>query len=657
MAEYNYDESGNMASYFIITFLALLLVPFTISLIPSRSRNANKPSPCDCGPCIEQRKRARGSKIQLPGKKMSFVIVGWIAFAYLCWKVAGAKSDNQIYNPFEILGISSGLGEKEIKSHYKKLSKQFHPDKVRVTANETIEMIQDRFVKLTKAYKALTDPVIRENWEKYNNPDGRQEVSTGIALPAWIVAGHNNIYVLGVYAILIGGLLPVLVGRWWFGNRRKTKDGVNVNSAAAFFKNLKEDSTEADVVRVLASAYPFEVVPSGKESTDALEVEVREAVGPTVWAGIAGEDARQRRAMILLYAHLLRLNVNKALAKVQSSPLSFFRTPVLLNALLTISQSRNWLAPTLAIMRLNAFFTQALPPATVPKHQLAQLPSVKPSEVSANDNNYAAYADTLEGQSDGRVADVRKALNHWGRVEIVDVSFRVIGERIIVPSSIVYLVVKLRVAPPGAEPAKPAEADGENVKRLGRLAEERELAFLNSRKDAEDLQPGQTFSGGAHAPFWPGGALPAPTRKPSWWIVLGDNKSNRVIIPPLKVSDVPWRRTGETSDFRAYKIQFQAPQNTGFFTWRVHVVSDSYVGEEVVQDISMKIDDVSALTADERGEEDEISDPEEDTIAGQMAAMRGGNVKKISPQDEESDEESSTDDDKSSDSDSDSDSD
>jgi hypothetical protein len=27
---------------------------------------------------------------------------------------------------------------------------------------------------------------------------------------------------------------------------------------------------------------------------------------------------------------------------------------------------------------------------------------------------------------------------------------------------------------------------------------------LNSRKDAEDLQPGQAFSGGAHAPFWPG---------------------------------------------------------------------------------------------------------------------------------------------------------
>jgi translocation protein SEC63 len=96
----------------------------------------------------------------------------------------------------------------------------------------------------------------------------------------------------------------------------------------------------------------------------------------------------------------------------------------LLNALLTISQSRNWLTPTLAIMRLHAFFAQALPPAPSPRHQLAQLPDIKLSEVATNDNNYAAFTRTLEEQSDGRVVDVRKALDRWGRVEIVDISFR-----------------------------------------------------------------------------------------------------------------------------------------------------------------------------------------------------------------------------------------
>lgn len=201
------------------------------------------------------------------------------------------------------------------------------------------------------------------------------------------------------------------------------------------------------------------------------------------------------------------------------------QTPLLLSALLTISQSRNWLAPTLAIMRLHAFFAQALPPAPAPRHQLAQLPGVKLTEAPPNDDNYVAFARTLEEQADGRLVDVRKALSQWGRVQIVDVSFRgsfplapvlvhvliflVIGERLITPSSIVYLVVKLRVAPPGAELQTEETMDGEEVKRLGRAVEEREVAFLNSRKDAEDLQPGQVFSGGAHTPFWPGVRLGA----------------------------------------------------------------------------------------------------------------------------------------------------
>ena len=37
MASYNYDESGNMALYFIITVLSIILVPFTLSFLLSSS--------------------------------------------------------------------------------------------------------------------------------------------------------------------------------------------------------------------------------------------------------------------------------------------------------------------------------------------------------------------------------------------------------------------------------------------------------------------------------------------------------------------------------------------------------------------------------------------------------------------------------------------
>ena len=38
MANYNYDEAGNMAAYFLLTFLSIILIPLTISsLTPSKS--------------------------------------------------------------------------------------------------------------------------------------------------------------------------------------------------------------------------------------------------------------------------------------------------------------------------------------------------------------------------------------------------------------------------------------------------------------------------------------------------------------------------------------------------------------------------------------------------------------------------------------------
>ena len=59
----------------------------------------------------------------------------------------------------------------------------------------------------------LTDEKIRKNWLEWNNPDGPQATSMGIALPKWIVESQNNIWVLGFYGLLFGGALPAVVVR------------------------------------------------------------------------------------------------------------------------------------------------------------------------------------------------------------------------------------------------------------------------------------------------------------------------------------------------------------------------------------------------------------------------------------------------------------
>lgn len=63
-----------------------------------------------------------------------------------------------------------------------------HPDKAvpDVEKNETVDVINDRWVEISKAFKALTDEDVRSNYEKYGNPDGRQSFSIGIALPQMV---------------------------------------------------------------------------------------------------------------------------------------------------------------------------------------------------------------------------------------------------------------------------------------------------------------------------------------------------------------------------------------------------------------------------------------------------------------------------------------
>ena len=109
----------------------------------------------------------------------------------------------------------------------------------------------------------------------------------------------------------------------------------------------------------------------------------------------------------------------------------------------------------------------------------------------------------------------------------------------------------------------------------------------------------------------------------------------------MKITDVPHADSRHPDTYRSYKMQFQAPQNVGLFTWKVFVVSDTFVGDEAVRDITLKIDDPSVLAADDTNAEDDISEPEEDSLAGQMALMRGGSVKKRP--EESDDDESSTD--------------
>src|SRR3954453_10688149 len=131
----------------------------------------------------------------------------------------------------------------------------YHPDKIRPdpSKNETMDMLNERFVELTKAYKALTDEEVRNHYLQYGHPDGKQSFSIGIALPQFIVIEGNGKYVLMVYGALLGVLLPCIVGKWWYGSQRYTKERVLVASAGNIFREYKENMPEGGIISALSS--------------------------------------------------------------------------------------------------------------------------------------------------------------------------------------------------------------------------------------------------------------------------------------------------------------------------------------------------------------------------------------------------------------------
>ncbi len=65
---------------------------------------------------------------------------------------------------YEILGISKGADEKEIKSAYRKMAKKYHPD-----ANPDNKEAEEMFKKVGEAYEVLSDPQKRAAYDQYGH--------------------------------------------------------------------------------------------------------------------------------------------------------------------------------------------------------------------------------------------------------------------------------------------------------------------------------------------------------------------------------------------------------------------------------------------------------------------------------------------------------
>jgi translocation protein SEC63 len=199
-----------------------------------------------------------------------------------------------------------------------------HPDKAREDPekNITIQSINDHWVDVTKAFKALTDEEIRNNFLQYGHPDGKQSFSIGIALPKWIVTEGAGKYVLLIYALALGVILPYTVGKWWYGTQRLTKEKVLVASAGKIFREYDNEQGEAGVIGALSTGEEFNEVLAGHKADNGLSKLEQKVLSTDSDSSVSQamtkkerqklddlEDSRRRKVLTLLWAYLGRIEL------------------------------------------------------------------------------------------------------------------------------------------------------------------------------------------------------------------------------------------------------------------------------------------------------------------------------------------------------------
>ena len=203
-------------------------------------------------------------------------------------------------------------------------------------------------------------------------------------------------------------------------------------------------------------------------------------------------------------------------------------------------------------------------------------------------------------------------------LRVEKVFFKVIGERFVTTGSLVQMVVKARVIPPGStnvpevdpldlEDVDPDEGDIDAL--LGRKpTRSKKAKILDGSEDtlaASDAKPLQPPL--AYAPYFP------RDHSPRWYVFLADSKLGKMAVPPFTLTTFNkplFDAAGNPSfNMQTFKMQFQAPLQAGKYPFVMHLVCDSYIGMDSKMDVLFEVED--SAKAMDMTEEDEISEPEE----------------------------------------------
>lgn len=633
-ARYEYDENSETWPYFVLTTILVPLVPATISKIynvytdvkTTKSESSTFKPTNWFKPYNHQeieKFKSSNQRSKIFNKRNLFIVIGWILIFLLYLKISSTEviPSETNFDPWKILEISESANLKVIKAAYRSLSLKYHPDKAIKSwmTQEEIDSIHEKYALINKANQALTDEDIRENFLKYGNPDGPNEIKHGIALPKFLIDGPTSPVLVVIYVFLIAIILPWVVSSWWNGVKSKTKQDIHVNTADYFMKVM----VNASPVKIIIVDDILKFVSHAEEYTEINPSLTPEKVHAYLLSFINREKSENEK---------LRLKIVAV-------------TPKLLNAFIEIAAAFKNTDYCLKLVDAHRALIQALNVDKDSKYhqykQILQLPGVDPSKVDFSQRiltlgkllkkptiDPSKFLGTSESETK-KILDYGKTIP---LLEPLECKFKVPGEDFIPPNSSSHISLKFITKSP-VHKSKP-ELKNFNKDKIETQFKEEET-MENLRDPMNFVAKQKKLELDNLPPYFPD--VDYIKSNCGWIAFLVAQRDNKVVEIPKLMNKVDTDNLNLSQDdymksecnISTFKIQLQGPTppTVGEYQFRLVIRNLIYFGSDLDIPIVMKVEDkpIESVQSDVYG----IEDPDEDTIAGAMASIRGDPVKKI----------------------------
>lgn len=370
------EENSSLFPIFILTIIALPLVPYTILKLCRAASKKAKSINCQCSVCFRSGKYRKSIFNKISNfstcSNLTLVLM-WVMMAVLVYYIKHISREIQVFEPFSILGLEPGASDAEIKKAYRRLSILYHPDK-----NPDPDANKYFVEFISKAYQALTDPISRENFEKYGHPDGRQGFQMGIALPQFLLnidGASGGILLLWIVGVCI--LLPLVIAVVYLSRSSKyTGNYVMHQTLSAYYYFMKPSLAPSKVMDVFIKAAEYMEIPVRRPDGEPLQklfMLVRSELNLDL-KNIKQEQAKfwkQHPALVktelLIQAHLTRETAALSPELQRDFKRVLELAPRLLEELMKMAviprtaQGHGWLRPAVGVVELSQCIIQAVP--------------------------------------------------------------------------------------------------------------------------------------------------------------------------------------------------------------------------------------------------------------------------------------------------------